>query len=119
MGRTVSEWCGKTDDTPVPDRVRLRVADKAGWNCALCTRNLISKPWICDHKIAIINGGENRERNLQAICVGCDKTVKTPADVAEKSAVYESRLRHAGLKKAKQPFRGWRKFNGDIVRART
>lgn len=116
-GRTVNDWCGATPDTAVPDRVRLRVFEKNGGCCQICQRKLYpGDKWICDHKQAIINGGQNQEGNLQTICDWCDKRVKTPADVAEKSRSYQRRLSHAGIKRKKQPFGGWRKFDGSPVR---
>jgi 5-methylcytosine-specific restriction protein A len=101
MSRTVKEWIGKTDDTPVPARVRMRVFDRFKGNCGICTVAITSKRWICDHREALINGGENRERNLQPIHEACDRTVKTPSDVATKSATSKMRMAHLGIKKRK------------------
>ncbi len=113
--RSVEEWIGNGPDTPVPQRVRLRVYLRDKGHCQVCHRQLgPSDKWICDHKIAIVNGGSNLERNLQTICEWCDKRVKTPADVAQKSATYRKRLRHVGIRKPRTITR-WRKFNGDIV----
>jgi 5-methylcytosine-specific restriction enzyme A len=53
--------------------------------------------WSCDHRVAIINGGQNRELNLRPLCSWCDPP-KTAADVAEKSRVYRVSLKHAGIK---------------------
>lgn len=100
MTRSVKEWIGKTDDTPVPPRVRLRVLGRYEHRCALCGRQIMTgERWVCDHKQAIINGGENRERNLQPICDWCDVKVKTPADVAEKSKIYDKARKHYGIKR--------------------
>jgi hypothetical protein len=115
MSRLVPEWIGATDNTPVPNHVRVRIFDRGNGLCKICTRKI--RPgdrWICDHTKALVNGGENRETNLQVICDWCDKKVKTPADVAEKSDVYESRKRHLGLGKSRSAFRGWRKMNGEV-----
>lgn len=102
MSRTVEEWRGKNDDEAVPPRVRLRVWDKAKGHCQICTRKILTgERWVADHVIAIINGGANRETNLQLICDWCDRKIKTPADSAEKSKTYEKRSAHLGLKKSK------------------
>src|SRR5690349_13438235 len=101
MSRSVPEWIGKTDDEPVPPRVRLRVLLRHDRICAgTCGGRVIrpGKPWTCDHRIALINGGENRESNLQPLCDLCNPQ-KTAADVAEKSRVYERGLAHAGIKR--------------------
>lgn len=123
MARSVPEWIGKNDDEPVPDRVRLRVFDRAKGHCCSCTNMIVGGRWICDHRIAIINGGENREKNLQAICDICDRKVKTPADVAEKALIARVKAKHLGLRKKKgRPMPGSRaskfkaKIGGGFVR---
>lgn len=100
MSRTVAEWIGKTDDDPVPPRVRLRVFLRFDGQCqGGCGRRIIAgKRWVCDHKQAIINDGANRENNLQPICDLCDRAVKTPADVAEKAVTARKRSAHLGIK---------------------
>lgn len=101
MARTVTEWRGRTDDTPVPPRVRLRVLERFDRRCDPtlgCGRPI--RPgdrWTCDHVEALINGGENRERNLHPLCEWCEPP-KTAADVREKSRNYRARLRHAGIR---------------------
>lgn len=97
MSRAVAEWIGKTDDSAIPPNVRDRVYTSGGEACAICTRPISEKlrPAI-DHKIAIVNGGPNRESNLQLLCVPCH-AVKTKADVGEKSTVYRKRMKDRGL----------------------
>jgi 5-methylcytosine-specific restriction endonuclease McrA len=56
--------------------------------------------WQVDHTIPLIQGGENREKNLQAICLDCH-LIKTKAEVAEKSKTARIRKKHLGLRKAK------------------
>lgn len=108
MARSVEEWSGDTDDQRPPPRVRLRVLERHGFKCAGCTRPLSgTDPWICDHKIALINGGENREKNLQPLCDWCEPS-KTTADVAEKSKVYQMTIKnHCSLRyKSANPIPG-------------
>lgn len=101
MSRSLPEWIGKTDDSAVPPHVRLRVFQRFGGICQECTVKIVGKRWICDHRKALINGGENRESNLGPIHEACDRNIKTPRDVAEKSAVYRTQMSHYGLKKPK------------------
>lgn len=116
MSRSVPEWIGATPNTPVPDRVRVRVFERYEGRCHACTRKIAAgESWVCDHFKALINGGENRERNLKPLCDWCDRNVKTPADVAEKSRTYKRKKRHLGLRRAKSPMRGWRRFDGSLV----
>lgn len=114
--RSVAEWCGATPDTPVPARVRDRVFQKFDGICQECGTKIYAKRWTCDHRIALINGGENRENNLGPIHESCDRKIKTPRDVREKSKVARMRKKHLGIKKPRTITR-WRKFNREIVYA--
>lgn len=97
-GRTVPEWIGKTPDAKIPDRVRLRVFAAHGGICWLSGRKIMpSEAWDCDHKIALINGGENRESNL-APALRDKHRAKTKADVREKSETATVRKKHLGIK---------------------
>jgi 5-methylcytosine-specific restriction protein A len=108
MARTLTEWIGKTDDEAVPLRVRVRVFDRYQGVCTECGFRILGGRWVCDHRIALINGGKNRESNLQPIHGRCD-VVKTGADVAQKSKNYRVRLRHLGLQpRGKRPLPGGR-----------
>jgi len=113
-GREVPEWIGATPDTPVPDRVRVRVFVRFDGLCQECGTKIVGKRWVCDHRIALINGGENRETNLGPIHEACDRKTKTPRDVREKSKVARVRKKHLGIKKPRTITR-WRKFNRDPV----
>jgi 5-methylcytosine-specific restriction endonuclease McrA len=111
MSREVSEWIGACDDSQIPARVKVRVFDASGGSCADCgvaIRGAIRPAY--DHKTAIINGGSNRESNLQLLCVPCH-ALKTKADVAEKSITYRKRAKHLGLVPARQKIQsaGFRK----------
>ena len=97
--RSVQEWIGKSDDEAVPPRVRIRVFERYKGKCAKCDQRILVN-WTCDHIHALINGGENRENNLQPLCRRCEPA-KTADDVAEKSKVYRKKLSHLGLKKPK------------------
>lgn len=102
MPRTPPEWIGRTDDTPVPSRVRLRVLNHYGRVCDATNRGC-GRPihpgdaWSCDHIQALILDGENRESNLHPLCAWCHPP-KTAAECAEKSDNYKRALRHAGIK---------------------
>lgn len=115
--REVPEWIGKTDDEAIPTRVQVRVFQKYRGICPKCTRKLAQiNNWQCDHIIALVNGGENRESNLQPLCASPCHSQKTKVDVAEKSVVARKRAKHLGIKKPRTITR-WRKFDGSIVHA--
>jgi 5-methylcytosine-specific restriction enzyme A len=110
--RSTAEWIGASDDSAIPPRVKVRVFIRDGKKCAICTLPILGKLRPAyDHTVALINGGGNRESNLQLLCVPCH-AVKTKADVAEKSRVYRKQAKHLGLmpKRQKIPSRGFQKF---------
>lgn len=99
--RSVPQWIGKTDDQPVPDRVKLRVFTAFDGRCGHCTLKIGGKLLPAyDHIIALANGGRNAEANLQLLCVPCHK-VKTRVDVKEKSTLARKRAKHLGIRKRK------------------
>ena len=104
MPRSVKEWIGRTDDEPFPARVRLRILERHDRHCAGCGHLIRSgAKWTCDHIVAIINGGENRESNGQPLCHLCNPE-KNKADVAQKAKTARMAKANYGLKKPKRPF---------------
>lgn len=94
--RTVEEWRGKTDDSAIPPRVKLRLYDKAEGRCVVCT--LRADSYECDHIIPLIIGGKHEESNLQLLCHECHAG-KTKLDVKLKAKVARVRKKHLGIKK--------------------
>jgi 5-methylcytosine-specific restriction endonuclease McrA len=116
MTRKTDEWIGKTDDSKIPDRVRLRIFLRHGGICHISGRRiLIGDHWDIDHIIPLCNGGEHRELNL-APALRSKHKEKTAIDVAVKAKNDRVSKRHLGIKKPRT-IRSWRKFNGDIVHA--
>lgn len=123
MSRAVAEWIGKTDDTKIPDRVRLRVFLAHDGICHLSGRKIgPADKWDMDHVIALINGGEHRESNLAPALRGKHRE-KTAEDVALKAKAASIRQRHLGIPKAKsRPMPGTRasgirkRMNGTVER---
>lgn len=122
MSRTVQEWIGKTDDEAIPARVKLRVFLAKDGRCEDCKNKITAAlgPPQYDHVIALINGGENRESNVQLLCNGCHKK-KTKADVAEKAMIYRKRIKHLGIGRKPSRFpcsrnsRFKKKISGEVV----
>ncbi|BBB98559.1 MULTISPECIES: HNH endonuclease [Bradyrhizobium] len=63
---------------------------------ASVTRKLEPRKWQLDHIVALINGGENRERNLWPLCTSPCHSRKAKLDLAEKSRVYHRAVSHIG-----------------------
>lgn len=117
--RSVPEWCGKTDDAKIPDRVRIRVFERHHGVCHHSGLKIgPSDKWDLDHVVALANGGVHREMNLAPILIEPHKE-KTKADRKIQSRIYKIKKRHLGLKKPKgrpmagTKLSGWkRKING-------
>jgi len=102
MTRTVPEWIGKSPDSAIPPRVKVRLFEKAKGKCECCTRRIgAGDKWDADHIVALVNGGENRETNLQVLCSWCHKA-KTKQDVKAKSKTAKVKAKHLGIKRPKQ-----------------
>lgn len=98
-GRPVPEWIGATPNAAIPPRVRLRIFERDNGICHISGRKIMpGDAWDCDHKVALINGGEHRESNL-APALRDKHREKTAADVAEKARTARIRARHLGIKK--------------------
>lgn len=119
-GRKTPEWIGKTPDTAIPPRVQLRLLDKHNARCALTGVKLRPGHIDFDHIIALANGGENRESNLQPVDRKAHKE-KTKQDVAQKKKDRRVRAKHFGLNKPTSTLPGgkaskWkRKVSGEVV----
>ena len=101
MPRSVPEWIGKTHDTPIPTRVRLRVFERFSGCCHISGRRIRpGEAWEIDHIVSLASGGEHRECNLAPALVVPHK-VKTKQDVALKAKINRKKAYHLGLKKKK------------------
>jgi len=97
VGRAIPEWIGATPNTPVPPRVKARVFLAYDGVCYLSGRKIRpGEPWECEHIIALINGGQNREGNLAPALAEPHKA-KTADDMAIKSKTARIRAKHLGI----------------------
>ncbi|QRY69214.1 HNH endonuclease [Ensifer sp. PDNC004] len=101
MARSVSEWVGKTDDTPPPPRVKDRIRDRQGNICALSGFPLGSDDVVqYDHIVPLWLGGRNSESNLQAVTSESHKR-KTAAEAKVRAKCNRTRKKHFGIAKPK------------------
>lgn len=119
MSRSVEEWIGKTDDAAIPPRVRVRVFDRFGGICQLTGRKIRpGDAWDLDHIVALINGGQHRESNLQP-ALRDKHRAKTKEDVALKSKAAKRRKKHLLRTKSRFPCSRdsdrKKKLNGEVV----
>jgi 5-methylcytosine-specific restriction enzyme A len=113
--RATEVWVGATDDAAIPKRVRIRVFESTGGRCALSGR--LIRPgdaWQVDHKLALVNGGQHIETNMQPVLSEPHKA-KTAADVKTKAKTARMKAAHLGLKPKGRGFGNMnRKFNGTV-----
>lgn len=117
-GRSVPEWIGRTPDTPIPPRVKLRIWEREGGRCYLSGKKIMpGDAFQYEHVIALCNGGENRESNIK-LALTAKHREKTAKDVAEKKKVARVRAKHLGLHKPKSALshtKFKRKMDGTVV----
>lgn len=107
-GRSTPEWIGATPDAKIPPRVRLRVYEAHGGKCALTGRKIqAGEEWECDHAVALINGGEHRENNLQPVLKAAHRK-KTAEDVRLKAKAARVKKKHLGIHQPKATLPGSR-----------
>jgi hypothetical protein len=118
MPRKTDEWRGKTDDAMPPPRVRQRIYDRANGVCHICALPIkTGESWHADHVVALIAGGENRERNLAPAHGHCN-LAKGVIEAKEKAKVAKTRQKHLGIKAPRQKI-GGRSFPAPDKPART
>ena len=127
MPRSVPEWIGKTDDTPIPERVQLRIWEREGGRCYLTGRKLSAGEYDFEHVIALAlwtgEGHGNRESNIRLAYRPAHRD-KTKADRARQAKSDRVRKKHLGITKPKgsipnRPFNGFpsnaRDINADLL----
>lgn len=98
-GRAIREWVGASPDTPVPDKVTLRILLRQSRRCAVTGRPI--RPGDAkrtDHIVSLKQGGQNREGNLQVILDEPHKE-KTAKENTENAKVERIQRKHYGLRK--------------------
>lgn len=106
--RPLDEWIG-SDGQAIPPRVKVRIALRQEGRCDGCRRKFDTrlKPEF-DHRPALINGGENRESKIVAVCSACHSE-RTADDISEKSYTYRHTADRLGIDlKPKRKWGTWR-----------
>lgn len=107
-GRKTTEWIGKTPDSAVPPRVRLRIFEAYGGRCAMSGRRIgLGVEWHLDHKTPLADGGEHRETNLQPV-IAEEHRKKTSAEATARAKARRLRKKDAGIKTSKRRLPGSR-----------
>jgi 5-methylcytosine-specific restriction endonuclease McrA len=95
-------------------KVKVAAFERAGGRCENC-RNIIRYGAQYDHRVPDAVGGEPTIDNCQVLCKTCHgaKTAKQDIPAIAKTKRIRNKRINAGPKR--QGFKGWRKFNGEIV----
>jgi len=121
-GRSVPEWIGKTPDTKVPPRVRLRVFNAHDGICHISDRKIRpGDKWELEHIKRLKDGGENRESNLAPALIDFHQE-KTNAENTLQAKEDRIRKKHLGIKSGRsqwpcgknKPFK--KLMSGKVVR---
>ena len=120
--RTVEEWHGKTDDSAIPERVKLRIIERQNNKCAITGQTFRAGDKIhFDHRTPLWLGGKNAESNLQAI-LEAPHIAKTKTEATVRAKINRIKSKALGIRKPKSSFATnkdgqWkRKLNGETVR---
>lgn len=106
--RTVAEWIGKTPDSAIPPRVRLRVFERFDGICQLTQCKIRpGDKWECDHIKPLKDGGEHRESNLQPVLRSAHRK-KTAEENKARAKVTRMRKKHLGIENKGKPMPGTR-----------
>lgn len=106
--RKVPEWHGRTDDSAIPDTVRLRIWTRDRGICGLCGLPVMAVDLEYDHVVALCNGGEHREGNIRPVHLWCHSE-KTKTDLHAHARTMRKRRRHLlGKKPSRHPLPGSR-----------
>ena len=98
-----------------PAKIKAAAAIRAAGHCEECTRRLATGDYHYDHIIPDALGGEATLDNCQVLCRSCHGG-KTSKEDRPRIAKAERNFRKAhGIKKPSQ-FRGWRRFDGTVVK---
>jgi len=97
-------------------RVKVTAFDRCCGRCEECTRFLMPGDIRYDHRIPDASGGEPTIENCQVLCRGCHDQKTRKHDVPVIAKGKRVRAHHIGIRK-RETFRGWRRMNGEIVRA--
>ena len=111
MSRT---WTTPDDRVPLTRKQYAEMWLKQDGRCPCCTRKLIAGQVVDEHITPLWAGGTNDLSNRALYCDFCAGK-KTGKEATERGKSRRARDKQIGAKKAKHPFKGWRKFNGDAV----
>lgn len=102
--RRVPEWIGKSPDSMPPPMVQLRIFEGCDGVCLITEQKIRGKRWVCAHKVAIADGGINRESNIFPAYEEAHQK-ETGRENSQRATERRQKANAVGVKR---PGRGWR-----------
>lgn len=99
-----------------PARVKVEAFKRAKGQCESCTRHLRPGDIRYDHRNPDGMTGEPTLENCQVLCRSCHDLKTFTRDIPAIAKAKRKEAYHLGAKPKGRGFRGWRKFDGTIVR---
>lgn len=100
MPRTIEEWAGKSDDSAIPDRVKLRIHLRCKGKCQACGRKIDHRnPAAYDHVVPLADGGGHRENNLQVLCHFPCHQLKSAEEAGQRAQSRRVQKKVSGIKR--------------------
>ncbi|MFC5067313.1 HNH endonuclease [Flaviflagellibacter deserti] len=96
--------------------VKRAAAARADGHCEACTARLAYGQYHYDHVLPDWLGGEPELENCQVLCITCHRLKTADMDVPRIAKTKRTSDQAISIRKPRQ-IRGWRKFNGEAVRA--
>jgi 5-methylcytosine-specific restriction endonuclease McrA len=102
VGRSVTEWIGKTPDSMPPPSVELRILRRYKNRCYLSGVHIGAKAWHVEHIKPLWLGGDDKECNMAPAHIDCHAP-KTKGEATERAKVTRQSAAHLGAATSKQP----------------
>jgi len=101
---------------PLTAKARVVLFQASGGLCHICGGRIgVGEAWEVEHIVPLAQGGEDGGDNLSPAHVKCHRG-KTAKDAADTARAKRREAAHLGIKKARTPIRGWRRFDGSPVK---
>ena len=98
-----------------PAKIKVAAFERCNGACEGCTRRLFPGDIHYDHRIPDGSGGEPTLENCQVLCRSCHGIKTSTQDIPAIAKGKRVKRKHIGAA-GKSKFRGWRRFDGSIVK---